>query len=371
MQPLRIGVVGCGNISNQYFKVSNKLAAIEIVACADLDLARAQAKAQEHGIAKACSVDELIRDDEVDLVLNLTIPAAHAEIALRAIEAGKHTYAEKPFALTVEEGRSILAAAKAKGVRVGCAPDTFLGTSHQACRRLIESGRIGTPVAATALMLCPGHESWHPAPEFYYQPGGGPMLDMGPYYLTALINLLGPIDRVSGEATIAINPRTITSEPMKGTTIDVQTPDHVAGTVRFASGCIGTIVTSFACRRDETYERKNPIIIYGTKGTLKVPDPNGFNGPVFIADVSAEGFVPVDVDDSYPNGRSLGVADLAYALRDDRPHLASGELAQSVLEAMLGFLESSQTGRHITIAPATQPAPLPADLIEAAEPANA
>ncbi len=363
MNPLRIGVIGCGNISKAYFTKAKELPAILITACADLDPARARAAAEQHGIPHALSVDALLASDEVDLVLNLTIPAAHAEVALKAIAAGKHTYAEKPLALSVAEGRSILAAAKAKGVRVGCAPDTFLGTSHQACRRIIEEGRIGRPVAATAFMLCAGHESWHPDPEFYYKPGGGPMLDMGPYYLTALINLLGPITRVSGETTIAINPRTITSEKKRGQTIDVETPDHVTGSMRFASGVIGTIVTSFACRA-RTYDGTNPITIYGTEGTLKVPDPNGFEGPIFISTLSEPEYKPVEVEKTYPNGRSLGLADIAYALRDNTAHRASGELAQSVLEAMLGFLESARTGKHIDITSAVQPEPLPTDLIE-------
>jgi len=366
MTPLRIGVVGCGNISKAYFTKAKELAAIQIVACADLDSIRAQAAAGEHGVPKVCAVDELIASDDVDLVLNLTIPAAHADIAHRAIAAGKHTYAEKPLALSVADGRAILDAAKAKGVRVGCAPDTFLGTSHQACRRLIDEGRIGRPVAVVGTMTTPGHESWHPDPAFYYQPGGGPMLDMGPYYLTAMVNLLGPIERVSGEATIAINPRTIGSQPKKGQTIEVQTPDHIVGTMRFVSGVTGTIFTSFACQAGG-HDRKNPITVYGTEGVLKVPDPNGFNGPVFIKSTGMDDFEQVEVEEAYPNGRSLGLADIACALRDGTPHRASGELAQSVLEAMLGFIESSQTGKHVSINTAVQPAPLPVELIEGVE----
>ncbi len=367
MNPLRIGVVGCGNISRQYFNKARELAAIEVTACADLNPARAEAAAQEHGIPKACSVDELISAKDVDLVLNLTIPAAHAEVAHRAIGAGKHTYAEKPLALSVEEGRSILEAATAGGVRIGCAPDTFLGTSHQACRRIIDEGRIGTPVAVTAFMLCPGHESWHPDPEFYYKPGGGPMLDMGPYYLTAMINLLGPIARVSGEASIAINPRTITSEKKNGQTIDVETPDHVTGSICFVSGAVGTMVTSFACQA-KAYDPTSPITVYGTEGVLKVPDPNGFDGPIFLKTEGTDDFEQVEVEPTYPNGRSLGLADMAYALRDNTVHRASGELAQSVLEAMLGFLKSSETGRHVDITSRIQPAPLPVDLVEGATP---
>jgi len=256
----------------------------------------------------------------------------------------------------------VLDAAQAKGVRVANAPDTFLGTSHQTCRALIESGAIGQPVAATAFMFCPGHESWHPDPDFYYQPGGGPMFDMGPYYLTALINMLGPITRVSGEAGIQINPRTITSDPKNGEQISVNTPDHVAGNLRFQDGCLGTIITSFATRFS-VHDHQNPITIHGTTGTLKVPDPNNFDGPVFLQTLEDEDFKQVDIKHTHPNGRSLGIADLATALRANRDHRASERMAYCVLETMQGLLDASADGRYVTIeSDFTKPAPLPEGL---------
>ncbi|MBB6430213.1 Gfo/Idh/MocA family protein [Algisphaera agarilytica] len=362
MQPVKIGFIGCGNISSNYLQHAKQFPILDVAALSDLDVSRAQARAEEFGVPKACSVEELLADESIELVVNLTIPAVHAKVSLQIIEAGKHVYTEKPLAVNTDEGKAVLDAAKAKGVRVGNAPDTFLGTSHQACRALIESGAIGKPVAATAFMLCPGHESWHPDPDFYYQPGGGPMFDMGPYYLTALVNMLGPITRVAGEADIQINPRTITSEPKNGTPIDVNTPDHVAGTLRFADGCLGTIVTSFATRF-APYDGTNPITIYGTQGTLKVPDPNGFDGPVFLQKIGDEEYQQVDIQHTHPNGRSLGIADLATAIRTGRDHRANERLAYCVLEAMQGLLDSSADGRFVDLdTNFTKPALIPENL---------
>lgn len=348
MTPVKIGFIGCGNISSQYLEKAKQFPALDVVAVTDLDLARARAQAEKFGVPRGCSVAELLADESIELVVNLTVPAVHAAVSLQVIEAGKHVYSEKPLTVNTAEGQAVLAAAKANGVRVGNAPDTFLGTSHQACRALIESGAIGKPVVATAFMICPGHESWHPDPAFYYKAGGGPMFDMGPYYLTALINMLGPIDRVSAEAGIQINPRTITSEPKNGETVDVETPDHVAGTLRFADGCLGTIVTSFA-GKFSPHDGKNPITIYGTAGTLKVPDPNNFDGDVFLQTTGDEDFQKVDIKHTHPNGRSVGVADMATAIRSGRDHRANERMAYCVLEAMEGMLKSSEEGRHVAI----------------------
>ncbi len=298
------------------------------------------------------------------MIVNLTIPAVHAEVSLRCLDAGKHVYSEKPLAVTTAEGQAVLDRAAAKNLRVGNAPDTFLGTAHQACRRAIERGDIGTPVAATAFMLSAGHESWHPDPDFYYQPGGGPMFDMGPYYLTALINMLGPVTRVSGEAAILVNPRTITSAPKRGTEIQVNTPDHVAGTLRFAGGCLGTIVTSFATKIP-SYDSRHPIVIYGTAGTLKVPDPNNFDGQPLIRTTRddpawGDAYRKLDVTHTHPNGRSLGVADMATAIRSGRDHRANERVAFCVLETMEGLLAASADGRYIEPRSGfTKPAPMP------------
>ncbi|MFA9477403.1 Gfo/Idh/MocA family protein [Phycisphaerales bacterium AB-hyl4] len=348
MDPVKIGIIGCGNISNQYLELARQFPILDIAACADLNLDAARAQAEKYNVPQACTVEQLLADDRIELVINLTIPAAHASVALKTIEARKHVYNEKPLAVTVDEANQMLAAAEQKQVRIGCAPDTFLGTAHQACRKAIDEGVIGRPVAATAFMLCRGHETWHPSPAFYYKVGGGPMFDMGPYYLTALINLLGPIARVTGSAGIQIDPRTITSQPLNGQTIDVETPDHVAGTIEFAQGAIGTIITSFAAAHSP-HDRRHPITIFGTEGTMQVPDPNNFDGSVLVCGVADKEWREVTVEHDHPNGRSLGVADMAHAIRDRRPHRASGEIAFAVLAAMQGFLTAADTGQAQTL----------------------
>ena len=239
MQPAKVGIIGCGNISNIYLESGKKFDILEIVAVADLDLARAKAKAEEHGIAKALSVKELLADPEIEIVVNLTIPAAHYEVCKAILESGKHAYVEKPLSITREQGRDLLETAATKGLRIGGAPDTFLGAALQTCRKLIDDGAIGQPIAATAFMLGRGVETWHPNPEFFFKPGGGPMFDMGPYYLTALISLLGPIKRVTGSAQISFPERQITSQPFAGQTIIVETPTHIAGVMDFAGGAVG------------------------------------------------------------------------------------------------------------------------------------
>lgn len=361
MQRVKVGVVGCGNICNQYFKASRQFPILDIVACADLDLDRAKAKAREYAIPRACTTEDLIGQDDIEIVVNLTIPAAHHEIALATLEAGKHAYSEKPMAVTSQQGQEILDLAAKKGLRVGCAPDTFLGTSHQTCRKLIEDGAIGQPLAATAYMMGRGHESWHPSPAFYYKPGGGPMFDMGPYYLTAMINLLGPIARVAGMTGILIPERTITSEPLKGQQIHVETPDHFSGSMQFKQGAIGTIITSFATMGAAD---TNCITVFGTGGTLKVPDPNNFDKPVNLT-TDGKMWEDVPIEHTHPNGRSLGVADMAHAIRSGRPHRASGEQAFCVLDAMEGFMTSSDSGTyHELKTDFTRPALMPVDLAD-------
>jgi predicted dehydrogenase len=357
---VRVGVVGCGNISGIYLQAGQTFENLEIVACADLIVERAQERAAEYGVPRACTTDELLADPEIDIVVNLTTPDAHGEVGLLAIEAGKSVHNEKPLALTRDEGRQLLEAASARGVRVGCAPDTFLGGGLQTCRKLIDDGAIGEPVGATAFMLCPGHESWHPSPAFYYQLGGGPMFDMGPYYLTALISMLGPVKRVTGSARITFPERTITSQPLYGTVVEVETPTHVAGILEFASGAVGTILTSF----DVQASALPPIEIYGSEGTLAVPDPNIFGGPVRVRRSPAADWEEIPLTHGYTeNSRGIGVADMAYALRSGRAHRANGELAYHVLDVMQAFLDSSLEGRHIELSSTcSRPAPLPVGL---------
>lgn len=356
---IKVGLIGCGNISEIYFQNLKRFELLDLVACADLIPERAKAKAEAHGCL-ALSVAEILARPEIDIVLNLTIPKAHAEVALAALQAGKSAYNEKPLAITREDGQKMVAAARAKGLRLGCAPDTFLGAGIQTCRKLIDDGWIGDPVAATAFMTCHGHESWHPDPEFYYQVGGGPMFDMGPYYLTALINLMGPVRRVTGSARVSFAERLITSQPKFGTIIQVDVPTHVAGVLDFASGAVGTIITTF----DVWHAELPRIEVYGSEGSLSVPDPNTFGGPVRVRRWDADGWSEVPLTHGYSqNSRGLGVADLAYGLRSGRPHRANGDLAYHVLDLMHAFHDASCEGRHVELTSTCErPAALPLGL---------
>ncbi len=365
---VKMGVIGCGAISSAYFGMAKNFPVVELAACADLDLERAKAKATEFGVPKACSVDELLDDPSIELVLNLTVPKAHVPVGLKAIEKGKHVYAEKPLGINREEGLKFIAAAKAKGVKVGCAPDTFMGAGIQTARQLIEQGAIGKPVAFTAFMLCPGHESWHPSPEFYYELGGGPMFDMGPYYLTALLNLFGPVKRLMGMASVSRTERPITHHmngkegPKFGKIMPVQTPDHIAGTLEFGNGAVGTIITSFATAHAE-YNGAQPITVYGTTGTMRVPDPNGFDGKVSVRGWNDPEWKDVPHTFVAGYGRSVGAADMAYAIRSGRAHRASGEQAMAVLDLMQGFLDSSASGKaHEPVTKYEKPKAMPAEL---------
>ncbi|MDO8685129.1 MAG: Gfo/Idh/MocA family oxidoreductase [Clostridiales bacterium] len=347
MKRVKTGIIGCGNISGIYLENCTRVFKIlDVVALADIDMGRAEAKAAEYGIPKACSVKELLSDPEIEIVINLTIPVAHAEINMAVLEAGKNVYVEKPLAITREDGRKILALAQSRGLLVGCAPDTFLGGGIQTCRKLIDDGWIGKPVAATAFMTCHGHESWHPDPEFYYKVGGGPMFDMGPYYLTALVNLIGPVARVTGSANVTFPERIITSTPKYGNKITVDTPTHIAGIMDFENGAIGTIITSF-----DIWDANLPKIeIYGAKGSISVPDPNTFGSPVLIKRQGAQQWSEIPLTHSYAgNSRGLGVADMANALRNGRPNRASGRLAMHVLDIMHGFHNASKEGKHYDI----------------------
>lgn len=362
LKRVRVGVIGTGAISGAYLGMAKNFPIVEIAACADMNTEAAKKKAAEFDIPRVCSVDELIADPSIEVILNLTVPKAHVPIALRAVEQGKHTYAEKPLGIDRADGNKLLDAAAKKGVRVGCAPDTFLGAGIQTARKVIEDGTIGKPVAFTAFMMCRGHEHWHPSPQFYYEKGGGPMFDMGPYYLTALLNLLGPVKRISGMSAIEIADRTITSEALKGTKLRVETPDHVCGLMEFENGAIGTIIQTFATRFSEL-GGKQPITIFGTEGTLKVPDPNQFDGPVSIRLTDDKEWRDVPHSFVAGYGRSVGLADMAYAIRSGRPHRCSAEQAFAVLDLMAGFFDSSDSGRAYTpVTKYVKPSPMRADL---------
>ncbi len=368
MQPVIVGVIGCGSISDAYFNGAARSEFVRIKACADLHPEAAQAKAVQHGVA-AMTVDALLGDPDIEIVINLTVPQAHVPVSLRILEAGKHVYLEKPLATDFAAARDLLEHAQALGLRVGCAPDTFFGASHQACRAAIDAGRIGRPIGGAVAVLSRGMESWHPNPEFFFKPGGGPIHDVGPYYVTQLVNLLGPIARVVASATIGLPQRIVTSEPRRGQVIDVEVPTNVNGVLTFANGANIALSASW----DVWAHQRAPIEIYGTEGSLLGVNPNFFGGEPRLSERDG-GFVPLDTR-GHPFGidnftsrsgaraadyRAVGVVDMALALRMQRPHRAGGELALHVLEVLDAFERSSREGRHIDMeTAAARPAAVP------------
>ena len=367
-EPTTIGVIGCGNISDAYLKGAARSRLIRVKAVADLRPEAAQAKAREYGV-EAVSPDALLVDPEIELVLNLTVPMAHAPVSLQIVDAGKHVYSEKPLAARHAEAQAFMLAAAAKGKRVGCAPDTFLGAAHQACRRAVDEGRVGLPVGGAASFVSHGMEHWHPNPEFFFKRGGGPMLDLGPYYVTQLVNLLGPVSRVTAEASAGSATRTVTSEPLKGQVIEVEVPTTVNGVMRFANGANVSITASW----DVWKHKRLPIEIYGSEGSMLVPDPNFFGGEPMVTERDGD-WQPLDIA-AHPFGtpnrttragaqvadyRIIGLLDMAAAIRQGRPHRASGELALHVLEVLDAFERSSIEGRHVMIeSTCDRPEPLP------------
>lgn len=329
---MKIGIIGCGNISGIYFKNLTKglWPRAELIACADLDLSRAHAYEKEYSQIKAMSVDALIESDQIELVINLTIPQAHYPVALKCIKAGKHHYSEKPMALSSIESEEIIEEAKKHNVLVGCAPDTFLGAGVQTAVQAIQNGKIGKPVSVMGHLFCQGHESWHPSPEFYYQKGGGPLMDMGPYYLTAMVAMLGKVKKVKSFNRTTFETRTITSEPNKGKIIPVEVPTHNTALLDFECGAVGTLITSF--------DSKSPalpnIVVVGTEGTLRVPDPNNFWGDVILnnADFQDEKLSPVN--EYTENSRGIGVANMIDAIHSGTTPGANGDLASHVLKTM-------------------------------------
>jgi predicted dehydrogenase len=355
--PLKIGIIGVGKISEQYFAELPKLPGLELVAVADLDEARAAEVAAEQGV-ESLSVDALLADPRIDAVLNLTIPAAHVEIGTRALAAGKHVYSEKPLALAPAEAVEMLALAGRAGLRVGSAPDTVLGTGVQTARAVLDAGVIGNPVGANAFWVSPGHELWHPAPQFYYEPGGGPLFDMGPYYLTALVTLLGPVVRVSGAIGRSDRERVVATGPRAGESIAVAVDTHVTAILEHASGVSSTLTVSF----DVWASRIPNIEVYGTSGTISVPDPNRFSDPVQVWTSAEPDWREVPPSAGYADaGRGYGLADMARAIETGRAHRASGELAFHVLEIMDAIIRSGHEHRVIELeSTASRPEPVPA-----------
>ena len=369
MKPIKVGVIGCGNISDTYFKAGPDYRAIEVVACADISQEAAAAKAAKYGIA-ALTIDALLADPDIELVINLTVLLAHAEVSLKILAAGKHVYSEKPLAATVAEARQILAAAEQRQLRVGCAPDTFLGGAHQLARKLIDDGAIGNVVGATATFLSPGMESWHPNPEFFFKPGGGPVLDVGPYYIVMLLHLMGPVRRVCASAAISFPERTITSEPLNGTKIQVEVPTYVTGALEFESGALASFTASWDVQR----HAHNQLEFYGNTGSLIVPDPNFFGGSPKLAnggpdwvsqDSSGFAFAKPNYTTksdrpATANYRIIGVVDMAWAIRQDRPHRASADLAFHTLELIEALDRSARHHQHVELeSRCSRPAPLP------------
>jgi predicted dehydrogenase len=358
MRKLGVGIVGCGAISSVYLKnCATLFDNLEIRALSDLVPERARTRAAELGGVRALSLPELLACDEIDIVLNLTVPKAHVEVSLAALEAGKHVYCEKPLALSLAEGEALVALAESKGLCFGSAPDTVLGAGIQSCRKYIDEGLIGEPLGVTAFMLDGGPEGWHPNPAFYYQKGGGPMFDMGPYYIHALVTLLGPVSGVVGRTLKAYDERTITSAERFGEKIKVDVPTTVTGLLDFASGASGILMTSFDCVGGTSHA---PIEIYGSEGTLVVPDPNTFGGPVRVRRKGEKVFSELPLlFGRAENSRGLGLSDMAEAIEESRPPRAGADLALHALELMEALHLSADTGKRCVLRHScARPAPL-------------
>ena len=350
----RIAIIGCGVIAPRYAQTLAELAAtsddsaanrVDVVAVADGITERAKEFARACN-ATARSVDDIIHDPAIDAVVNLTPPLAHATVTRAALTAGKATFSEKPLGVDFAEGRALVELAKKNGVRLGCAPDTFLGAGLQTARAVIDRGDIGEPLAATGFMMSAGPEWWHPGPDIFYQRGAGPMLDMGPYYLTALVQLLGPAASVYASARITRAQRPIHSKPRRGKLIDVEVPTHVSSLIDFAGGATATLITSF----DVLGSRHRNIEIYGTEATLSVPDPNTFGGKLQIRGIRDREWQDIELlEPNIPQERGVGLADMLSAQRHNRNHRANADLALHVLELMTSAVTSSDLGQRVTL----------------------
>ena len=350
MSRVKVAMIGVGCISGIYLEnITKTFKELELIGVCDLVRERAENAQREYGIPKIYeTMHDAFADPEVEIVLNLTRPYEHFEVTKAALEAGKHVYSEKPLGADLAEGKALVKLAQEKGLMLGGAPDTFLGAGIQTCRRLIDDGYIGTPIGSAAYMIGCGHESWHPDPEFYYKRGGGPMFDMGPYYLTAMVNLMGGVDRVVSASRITFPQRIITSQPLAGTVVDVDVNTYVVGTVQYASGAIGTIFTTFDVQFPR--EKSRFIEIYGSEGTLFVPDPNNFSGSIQLFRPEEGTVKEIPMMYGYPeNSRGLGLADMAKALRTGREARCDVQQTYHVLEIIEGFETSAKTGQWTKI----------------------
>lgn len=353
---LGVGVIGCGNISAAYFSLAPLFKGIEMRACADISMDAAKARAKEFGI-RAETVNELLKDEEVDIVVNLTIPAVHYQVSREALDAGKHVYSEKPFVLSVKEGLDLNKRAERKGLRVGSAPDTFLGGAHQLARSLVDGGSLGKITSGTCYVMSHGMEHWHPNPDFFFQPGAGPILDIGPYYVTDLIQLIGPVKRVAAITATPAKERTITSKPRYGQKVPVNTPTTIHAILEFANGAVVTLNTSW----DVWKHGHAPIELYGEEGSLFVPDPNFFGGLVSYTNRGDDvkklprwNHALAVPNQKHPQGmlanyRTIGLADMAVGILEGRPHRCSLELALHAVDVMTSILKSGETGKFVQL----------------------
>lgn len=356
MTQLGVGIIGCGNISTTYLSLAPLFRSLRLVAVADINMDAARARAAEYNV-RADSVDDILKAGDVDVIVNLTVPGVHYAITRRILEAGKHAYSEKPVVLGLDEGKHLQELAAAKNLRVGSAPDTFLGGAHQLARATIDAGSLGRIIGGTAHIMGHGMEQWHPNPDFFFQPGGGPVLDMGPYYLTNLVQMIGPVRSVAALASASFATRTIGSGARKGETVPVDTPTNIHAVLEFANGATVTLGASW----DVWKHGHQPMEIYGETGTLYVPDPNFFGGKVEHA--GPDGIVgtlpptdhPFYIDNQSGNGtpranyRCAGLADMAQAIDEGRAHRCNIDLAVHVVDIMTGILRSGAEKRFVEV----------------------
>ena len=347
---LGIGLIGCGNISTAYLRLAPLFKGLRLVAVADIDMAAAQARAAEFNL-RADSVDALLAADDIDIIVNLTIPDAHFDVSRRVLEAGKHVYSEKPYVLRLDEADALADLARQNGLRIGSAPDTFLGGSHQKARACIDSGDIGIIGGGTCHVMSHGMEHWHPNPDFFFQPGGGPILDLGPYYITNLVQLIGPVRAVTAMTGAASDTRIISNGPRNGETIPVLTPTTIHAILEFANGALVTLGASW----DVWAHRHKEIELYGETGSIFIPDPNFFGGALEVVDSNCNSTLHQIEDHPFgannmtdgdgraqANYRCAGLADMALAIQQSRPHRCNADLARHVIEVMTGILAAGE-----------------------------
>lgn len=351
-EKLGVGIIGCGNISAAYLQLGPLFQGYEILAVADINMDNAQARAAEFNV-RAHTVEELLAAKDIDLVINLTIPAAHVEVSRAILQSGKHVYSEKPFVLSLAEAQELGALAKANGLRIGSAPDTFMGASHQLARKLINDGTIGTVTSGTAIVMSHGMEDWHPNPDFFFQQGGGPILDLGPYYICNLVQMLGPVAKVTSFTGSAQDKRTINNGPRKGETVPVETPTTIHALLSFESGAIITLLASW-----DVWASNHPIMeLYGTGGTMNVPDPNFFGGDLTVTERSGDPvaqswdhpFGVPNFESTRANYRGAGLADMALAITAGRPHRCNDDFATHVVEVMTAILDAGESGQILSM----------------------